>query len=270
MPSIIRHRPLVAFAAAILALGTLFTAALASEDAELNIIGFSEDGTLFAFEEFGLQSGSGLPFSNLYVVDLPSDRWVRGTPFRAMLGEGEFDESDAYAALEITRARTAEAAAPLLAHHAVRVPGAVVFARGLGDHARQGPISTIRRPFSDQPLSTRAFDEFDLRLKVFEARSPLDYCFEPTKGYRLTLEYPDAVPVVLHEDNRLPRSRGCARDYRLSYFVVPGGVACPPERCPDGALGVALISVFAQGFEGLGRSFIAAPVPLRDHRRMRR
>ena len=85
MPSIIRHRPLVALAAAILALGALITAALASEDAELNIIGFSKDGTLFAFEEFGLQSGSGLPFSNLYVVDLPSDRWVRGTPFRAML-----------------------------------------------------------------------------------------------------------------------------------------------------------------------------------------
>ena len=266
MPAITRHRPFAALAGALLALGALIAPASASEDAELNIIGFSEDGTLFVFEEFGLQAGSGLPFSNLYVVDLPSDRWVRGTPFREMPREGEFDERDAFAALEVTRARTAEAAAPLLARHAVRVPGAVVFARGLGDHARQGTVSTIRRPFSDQPLSTRAFDEFDLRLEAFEAPSPLDYCFEPTRGYRLTLEHPAAAPVVLHEDSRVPRSRGCAREYRLSHFIVPG-VRCAPERCPDGPLGVALISVFAQGFEGLGRSFIAAPVPLRDPRR---
>lgn len=267
MPAITRHRPLATLAGALLALGALIAPAMASEDAELGIIGFSEDGTLFAFEEFGLQAGSGMPFSNLYVVDLPSDRWVPGTPFRAMPGEGEFDERDAFAALETTRAQTARDAAPLLARHAVRVPGAVVFARGLGDHARQSSVSTIRLPFSDQPLSTRAFDEFDLRLEAFEAPSPLDYCFEPTRGYRLTLEHPDTAPVVLHEDSRVPRSRGCAREYRLSHFILPGTSACPAERCPDGPLGVALISVFAQGFEGLGRSFIAAPVPLRAYRR---
>ncbi|MCA1775639.1 MAG: DUF2259 domain-containing protein [Loktanella sp.] len=53
------------------------------------IIGFSEDGRYFAYETFGLQRGSGLPYASIYVVDLDRDAWVSGTPFEASEGEAD-------------------------------------------------------------------------------------------------------------------------------------------------------------------------------------
>ena len=252
----------VAIALATLSLGGVLAPAAASEDAHLRIIGFSEDGSHFAFEEYGLQAGSGSPFTSLYVVDLPADRWVPGTPFRGNLPEGGFDEREAYGHLATIRAEVAEEASALLTRLSIRMPASVVYARGMGDHAGQSALSTVRFPFIDMPLGARASAQFDLHLEAIPAPSPLDYCMPQTMGYRLTLLWPGAAPVVLHEDSRVPRSRGCPRAYRLSHFLVPDTPNCPPQTCPDGPLGVALISVFADGFEGLGRRFIAAPVPL--------
>jgi hypothetical protein len=239
--------------------------ASASEDAHLRVIGFSEDGRYFAFEQYGLTAGSGSPFSSLYIVDLPANRWVAGTPVRRLLREGSFDDGTAYEALAALRAEVDAEAAPLLTRRSVRIPASVVFARGLGDHAAQTPLNAIRIPFTDSPLGERAFAQFDLLLEEIPARSQITYCVQPTKGYRLTLRHPDADPVVLHADTSVPRSRGCAQAYRLSQFLVPDAADCATAICPDGPLGVALISVFAEGFEGLGRRFIAVPVPfLRD------
>jgi predicted secreted protein len=49
------------FAAALLLIGLLSNPALAGDTAELNILGFSADGNVFAFEEYGVQDGSGFP-----------------------------------------------------------------------------------------------------------------------------------------------------------------------------------------------------------------
>ncbi|MBN9059609.1 MAG: DUF2259 domain-containing protein, partial [Rhizobiales bacterium] len=45
------------------------TAAMAGDFAERSILGFSPDGGRFAFEEFGIQDGSGFPYSNIFVLD---------------------------------------------------------------------------------------------------------------------------------------------------------------------------------------------------------
>ena len=59
---------------------TGLTTALAADAADRAIIGFSGDGRFFAFEEFGIQDGSGFPYANIYVIDLEKDRWVEGSP----------------------------------------------------------------------------------------------------------------------------------------------------------------------------------------------
>lgn len=258
-------RFLLRIAVTILSLAWALAPASASEDAHLRVIGFSEDGRYFALEEYGTMAGSGSPFSSLYIVDLPANRWVAGTPVRRLLREGSFEEGTAYAALAALRAEVDAEAAPLLTQRSVRIPASVVFARGLGDHAAQPPLNAIRIPFVDWPLGERAFVQFDLLLEEIPARNQMPYCVQPPKGYRLTLRQPGADPVVLHADTSVPRSRGCAQAYRLSQFLVPDAADCAAAICPDGPLGVALISVFAEGFEGLGRRFIAVPVPfLRD------
>ena len=67
-----------ALVAIVLACGT----AMAGDYAQREILGFSPDGHTFAFEEYGVQDGSGFPYSNIYVVDTSDDSWVAGTPIR--------------------------------------------------------------------------------------------------------------------------------------------------------------------------------------------
>jgi predicted secreted protein len=46
--------------------------ALAADTAALSILGFSRDQGVFAFEEYGIQDGSGFPYSNIYAIDRKS------------------------------------------------------------------------------------------------------------------------------------------------------------------------------------------------------
>ena len=57
------------------------TPALAGDRALIDFIGFSADARYLAFEEFGVQDGSGFPYSNIYILDLPADKWAGGSPF---------------------------------------------------------------------------------------------------------------------------------------------------------------------------------------------
>ena len=57
------------------ALMLLATPAFAGDRALVDIIGYSENANYFAFEEFGIQDGSGFAYSNIYVVDLETDSW---------------------------------------------------------------------------------------------------------------------------------------------------------------------------------------------------
>ena len=67
-------RNAVTKATALLAASLAFAApASAGDRAQFNPIGFSEDGRYFAFEEFGIQDGSGFPYSNTFIIDLPAD-----------------------------------------------------------------------------------------------------------------------------------------------------------------------------------------------------
>ena len=59
----------------------------AGDFAKRHVHGFSKDGQLFAFEEYGVQDGSGFPYSNIYVIDTSTDKWVAGSPFRARLDD---------------------------------------------------------------------------------------------------------------------------------------------------------------------------------------
>jgi len=73
---------LVRLAASLVAIGALAASpAFAGDRANLNILGYSEDGRYFAFEEYGVHDGSGGNYSDIYVIDLPADKWTYGSPF---------------------------------------------------------------------------------------------------------------------------------------------------------------------------------------------
>ncbi|HTO31267.1 MAG TPA: DUF2259 domain-containing protein, partial [Pararhizobium sp.] len=81
--------------------------ALAADIASFRSIGFSDDSSVYAFEEYGVEDGSGFPFSNIFFIDTQNDTFLPGTPIRVRL-------QDEDAALGKARAEAATKAAPLV------------------------------------------------------------------------------------------------------------------------------------------------------------
>ena len=212
--------------------------------AESAIIGYGVDGRTFAFEEFGVQDGSGLAFSNIYLIDLESDRWVRGTPIRVR-GHDETER------LFDVRAEAMARAEPFLARHHVSAAFRTLAATTPMERGGQ----ETELAFYPRPILTPIDPLVTLRIEMLPMASPRD-CFGmvETAGFALTLEQEGYAVRDLHRDARLPVSRACPARYGLAAVITPF------DRAPGRA--VALISVYQLGFEGLDRRFLAVPFDL--------
>lgn len=212
----------------------------AGDSADREIIGFSADGGYFAFEEYGVQDGSGFPYSNVYVIDTSADRWVPGTPIRERI-----DHEDA--GLAAVRERSRRRAAPVLGDLGIRFPGRLLVSN---------PVTELSAPPHSALFVVEAYMRMsDIRWEMILTELPLpepEGCenLGPTKGFRLIANGPEEGETVLHEDKSIPGSRGCPQDYVLSDII-----AYPPDAAPG--VVVTLISVFSQGFEGPDRRFMA-------------
>ena len=132
---------------AVLALCLATGAASAGDYADRTIIGFSPDGAYFAFEEYGVQDGSGFPYANIYVVDTATDSWVAGTPIRVMVQ----DETASLASVRFNAYEQANAILRAIRH------------RRRAARARHQPDHRARRPpqcrFPAARLHTTANDQ---------------------------------------------------------------------------------------------------------------
>jgi hypothetical protein len=54
--------------------------AQAGDAAKLDILGFSKDGGVFAFEEYGVQDGSGFPYANRFQKPRFGSGWTMKRP----------------------------------------------------------------------------------------------------------------------------------------------------------------------------------------------
>ncbi|MFC3705272.1 DUF2259 domain-containing protein [Devosia honganensis] len=234
-----------ALVAALAALLPIATPSLAGDRALIDFIGFSPDFRYFAFEEFGIQDGSGFAYANLYVVDLSRDDWVAGTPIRVRAD----DERRPLAAI---RAEAAAGAAGHLAELGIDVPVEVAALIGDGVPDIDAKSLVFGAP-GYQPGAV--LDRHALALATFEtaAASPCaDWFGTAPLGFALTLSG-EGTETLLHRDAALPRSRGCPLDYRLYGVVMP-------FTAPVAAHAVAIISVYPGGFEGPDRRFLAVPL----------
>ncbi len=222
--------------------------ALAGDAAQFTPLGFSLDGRYFAYEEFGVQDGSGFPFSNVFILDVAEDKWAGGSPFRAVI-------EDEKPGLAEARAEAAGQAAKAIADLAITEP-AVIVAMNADGTPIEDRKSLVFGPLGfglDEPN-----DSSTLTLTTFPSTSSVpcveDYGFEPPVGFALTLKPFDRSEAEIHRDKAVPASRGCTVDYRLSAVVVPFNWTWH-ERQP-----VAMVSVYSHGFEGPDRRFIAVPI----------
>ena len=245
-PSVAKAATVRLAASAVLALAATFPAA-AGDRALIDYVGFSEDFRYFAFEEFGIQDGSGFAYSNLYVIDLDTDSWVVGTPVRF---QAESEETT----LEAVRQVVADKAADHIAEFAIHVPVEIAAMIGDGVPDSDAKALTFGAP-GYLPGSVSGNYTLDLSIFGTVATSPCAEWFgtEPV-GYELSIADGGTARLV-HRDQNLPRSRGCPLDYRIYGVVMPFEGATLSNA-------VAIISVYPGGFEGPDRRFLAVPLGL--------
>lgn len=218
----------------------------AAERAEFDLIGYSHGGKYFAFEEYGIQDGSGFAYSTIYVLSLENDAWVGGSPFHVQAG----DETTQLAEI---RSQALRAAMGPLGTYNISTPARLIALNGDGEPESDELTLDFGVPGYSDPSSH--FGSYELSFDIFSAPSGencMDYFGDEAKGFRLKLD-DGATTTVLHEDTRVPTSRGCPVTYRASAVAIPFDAY-------DIDHGVALVSVWSYGFEGMDRRFIAVPL----------
>ena len=231
-------------AAALPGLAAWLTLAHAGDTANVNVLGFSPDGRVFAFEEYGVQDGSGFPYAHRFYIDTSTDKFVSGTPIRVLL---EDEGQDVQAARAQARARGEKLFKDALLD---RFRGNLAAFNAITeDSADPHRIAANPRPVYPpvDPMLEFRLDEFGM--------APPERCegLGDVSGFSLIRidSRPNGRTKLIHQDTALPLSRGCPNGYRL------GGVQTFFPQTGDPVYAV-LISIRRYGFEGPDYRWIAA------------
>lgn len=221
--------------------------ASAGDFARVQVLGFSGDGAYFAFEQYGIQDGSGFPYSEIYVLDTVKDSWVKPSPFRK---QDEIDDSSGYdedAVLTEARAANRALAQSLLSSKKIAGKGMTV-GRNPPTELNAEPHRMVVNPRLVVPPID---DPVELRLteKGLPSSECASYGVGDTQGFRLTLTYQGQIRV-LNNDQNLPKSRGCPLRYRIERFVTH-------YPANSGPVFAALILMETHGFEGPDGRYLA-------------
>jgi predicted secreted protein len=217
------------------------TPAIAGDFATRAIIGFSADGNQFAFEEFGIQDGSGFPYSTIYVIYTQTYNWISGSPFRARIENED-------ASVEDARALAREMSGDTLSQI---TEAGIINATNTSLEVVDNPHRMEARPWAFNPPTD---DRIEFRLEELEFFSE-GLCADlgGTKGFRVSQIFKEAgkQTKLLHEDTAVPQSRGCPTSYRFADIVT---------YRPDGGdeLIIALLVLYETfGFEGPDGRYLA-------------
>lgn len=225
-------------------LSTISVPALAGDASQLNALGFSADGSIFAFEEYGRQDGSGFPFANCFYIDTASDSFVGPSPIRIRIDDESSEIADA-------RQQAKAAGQAIVGDAELEAnPGYLAGFNAITEQSADPHRMAVNPrpvfPPIDPPM------EFRLVEIPFAASGACAGVLDTVIGFRLLSidASPGGMTEILHEDTSVPSSRGCPTGYRIGgvrTFMPSGGTS---------ALAV-LISIEGYGFEGPDHRWMA-------------
>lgn len=229
----------------------------AGDGAAFNAIGYSPDSRYFAFEQYGVQDGSGFPYWDVFIVDLKMNAWVKGSPYRSLLQSEQASPASA-------RGEARAAAAPALTDLNITAPAELLAANPATEVVADRQRLTFDRYYEGRGATSGENSRLGVRFELAAEKVPLP---RPSAcpagdgesyGVRVTLkDLQTGTSRVIHEDQTIPDSRHCPLAYDLAAVV--GQVGLPvTDRL------VALVGVYARGFEGASHRFIAVPFTLSD------
>lgn len=214
----------------------------AGDAARLDILGFSQDGGVFAFEEHGIQDGSGFPYANRFYIDTETDAFLKGTPIRVRID----DETATLDAARDEAQRQGEA-----------VVKQAVLEANRGFTAGFNPVTELsadplRMAVNPRPVFPAIDPPLEFRLEILPfGEQKQCHGLGGASGFRLLRidTAPDGQTQVLHEDNSVPQSRGCPNGYSIG--------AVQTFTKGDVSRYAVLIAVRRIGFEGPDYRWIA-------------
>lgn len=218
--------------------------ALAGDFAEFRPIGFSSHGGVFAFEEFGVQDGSGFAYANRYYIDTTTDRYLPGTPVRVMLEDETRTVNDA-------RAEAKAQASQIEASSGAADDPGIFAAFQPATEAQSDGTFLLYQPFAIEPYPG---DKWGVSLTE-KTLTPSSNCAafdQANKGFRLEMKKAEgsAPAIVLHDDSSIPNSRRCPVSYQIAGAMT--------HRNPDGSTTHAILVLIRNiGFEGPDGRYIA-------------
>ena len=225
-------------------LASLFTpAAYAGDASQMQVIGFTSDGRVFAFEEYGVQDGSGFPYSYRYYIDTNTDKFLPNTPIRVRIE----DEN-----------ATVDQARDVAFQRGEKVLKEAQLARNQGFLAGYNAITEVsadpyRMAVNPRLVVPPVDDVLEFRLEEINV-GQLERCqgLGDPVGFRLLkIDASDGgVTELIHEDASIPLSRGCPTGYRI-------GAVQTLHRDNGRSTYAVMISVINVGFEGPDHRWMA-------------
>lgn len=218
--------------------------AFAGDTASLNVLGYSPDGKVFAFEEYGIADGSGFPYASIFFIDTENDTFLPGTPIKSRIE----DEIPLAKVRNMARAK----AEPLIAKYKLADNPGVIVAYNPPSEIGSDPLKVRFFPYVSAPPH-----DYSNTLVLTEREFPVpESCkgfADSYTGFTLKLvEYNGTVlNKVVHDDVKIPASRLCPNDYRIGAVISSEFKEVPL---------IAMILVGSFGFEGNDRRWIAVPV----------
>jgi len=227
----------------------------AGDSAARKVLGFSPDGTAFAFEQYAVYYDSMERFIEIQVIDTRTDSFVSGTPFSARIGDEDERDADVVRAeflgkakLTLVRLKIGESG-----KHFPGKPSIDLDEPGIYQMAESPLAGTQEFTLPGGRMAKLAISEKALgKASCYGAGGRATYGDVIVQGVTLTLSLDGGAPVVLQSDKRLPKSRRCVTAYGIAEAWL--------HEAADGTqtLAVLLETVDAYEFHaGPNRRFMA-------------
>lgn len=239
-------------------LATMFSisSAYAGDADKLAIIGFSKDASHFAFETYGMGDGSGLGYSDIYIIDVKANSWVQGSPIRQ---RGE-DENQTEA---VARAGARKQAAPLLTKYSIDQPSEFLAHNPITEiiaDRKRIEFDSVHRSYGNSTVTPgeAADNRYVLQVTDFPVGASANCLSEDGSRYGFALQIKQTLSGKVldsYKDKTVPATRGCPYNYELEAIVSPDDESSSPIL-------IAMVAYYTQGFEGPDRKFIAVPFTL--------
>lgn len=226
------------------------SAVLAADGAKFRALGFSPDDKFFAFEQYGVQDGSGFAYDEIFILDIAKDAWVNSTPIKVLVE----DETGSVAPARIKAKAQAK---DLLAKAGITADAEILggnpFTEVITDRSQ---ILFHDHYNNGMGMFGNADNQGTWLLKASPLKVPVNAECDSDMdivGYKLEIKNnKTAATQVIHEDKSVPKSRFCPLGYDIEAIVQQAGGS------QSGQL-IAIVGVSSRGFEGADRRFIAVP-----------